>query len=163
MSRQQKISQIFMRNRNLFTALLCLLISITFHNQSSAQSTPQTEARKYSNEFLNIGVGARAFGMGNAHAGIVDDVTAGYWNPAALAQEGYHLNPELSLLHASYFANIATYNYLGFTMPVDDEGRRRFGVSLIRIGVDNIPNTLELIDENNNIDFDRISSFSQSI
>jgi hypothetical protein len=122
----------------------------------------QTEARKYSNEFLKIGIGARAFGMGNAQAGVVDDVTAGYWNPAALAQEGMHIYPEVALMHSAYFANIATYNYAGFTMPVDSTGRRRFGVTLIRIGVDDIQNTLDLIDQNGNIDYDRITSFSAS-
>ena len=52
--------------------------------------------QKYSNEFLSIGVGARAQGMGNAFIASVDDVTAGYWNPAGLASfgasEGMQLN-----------------------------------------------------------------------
>ncbi|MGZ4089775.1 MAG: hypothetical protein ACXVNO_03590, partial [Bacteroidia bacterium] len=39
-------------------------------------------ARKYSNEFLNIGVGARALGMGNANITSVEGVNSGYWNPA---------------------------------------------------------------------------------
>ena len=39
-------------------------------------------APKYSNEFLQIGVGANALGMSNASVAGVDDVTSGYWNPA---------------------------------------------------------------------------------
>ena len=41
-----------------------------------------TNAPKYSNEFLQIGVGARALGMGNSLVAGVNDVTAAYWNPA---------------------------------------------------------------------------------
>ena len=43
-----------------------------------------SQFRKYSNEFLNIGAGARGLGMGAAQAASVSDGTAGYWNPAAL-------------------------------------------------------------------------------
>ncbi|MEK7253297.1 MAG: hypothetical protein AAB316_01010, partial [Bacteroidota bacterium] len=45
-------------------------------------------AQKYSNEFLSIGVSARAQGMGNSVVASIDDVTAGYWNPAGLASFG---------------------------------------------------------------------------
>ena len=40
--------------------------------------------RKYSNEFLNIGAGARGLAMGSAQVASVNDGTAGYWNPAGL-------------------------------------------------------------------------------
>ncbi|HRD80451.1 MAG TPA: hypothetical protein PLL53_06815, partial [Saprospiraceae bacterium] len=42
-------------------------------------------AQKYSNEFLSIGVGARAQGMGMAVIAGGSDVTSGVWNPAGLA------------------------------------------------------------------------------
>ena len=35
--------------------------------------------------YLRMGVGARALGMGGAFAGVANDLTAGYWNPAGLA------------------------------------------------------------------------------
>jgi hypothetical protein len=44
----------------------------------------QATAPKYSNEFLSIGIGARALGMGRTQTAVVNDVTAGYWNPAGL-------------------------------------------------------------------------------
>ena len=47
-------------------------------------SSSSAQFRKYSNEFLNIGVGGRALGMGNTQVSIVQDATAGYWNPAGL-------------------------------------------------------------------------------
>ena len=67
------------------------------------------QGRKYSNEFLNIGVDARAMGMSNSVIASVNDVTAGYWNPAGLLDLE---DKQLSLMHASYFANIANYDYI---------------------------------------------------
>ncbi len=111
--------------------------------------------RKYSNEFMNIGVDAAAFGMANAVVASSMDVNSGYWNPAGLV----HLEDnQLSLMHASYFANIANYDYAAFAMPLDD--RSAVALSVIRFGVDDILNTTQLIDDQGNIDYNRISLFS---
>jgi len=76
-----------------------------------------TAQTKYSNEFLNIGVDAAALGMSNSVVSHTADVNSGYWNPAGLV----HLEDnELALLHSSYFANIANYNYIAFAKPLDD-------------------------------------------
>ena len=139
--------------------ITCFLI----FSQIFAQSTtpdPGSNAPKYSNEFLRIGIGARAFGMGNAQIAAASDVTAGYWNPAGLAAEDALDYPEVSLMHASYFANIANYNYLGFSIPVDTASRRRFAVTLIRMGIDDIPNTLQLVQPDGSIDYSKVTSFS---
>ena len=130
--------------KNLFAAFL--LISCTL----VAQTT-----RKYSNEFLNIGVDAAAFGMANAVVASSGDVNSGYWNPAGLLNLE---DKQLSLMHASYFANIANYDYAAFAMPLDDKSAVAF--SIIRFGVDDILNTTQLIDDQGNIDYDRISLFS---
>lgn len=139
----------------LFIAGLMFVLPLSVYSQSE----PKAESRKYSNEFLKIGVGARAFGMGHAMTAVSDDVHSGYWNPAGLV--GGSLRPEVSLMYSSYFANIATYNYGGFTLPLDSAGNKRFGVSVIRLGVDNIPNTLDLVS-NGNIDFNKVKAFSTS-
>ena len=49
-------------------------------------------ARVYVNEFLQIGVGARAMGMSQAQVSSVNDVTSGYWNPAGLMGLGNKLD-----------------------------------------------------------------------
>jgi hypothetical protein len=111
--------------------------------------------RKYSNEFMNIGVDAAALGMSNAVTASTNDVNSGYWNPAGLV----HLeDSQMSLMHASYFANIAQYDYAAFAMPIDD--RSAWGISLIRFGVDDILDTTQLIDSEGNIDYSRINLFS---
>lgn len=134
-----------LRLKNIVTLILCFF---------ALNLTAQT-VRKYSNEFMNIGVDAAALGMSNAVTAHTSDVNSGYWNPAGL------LNLEdnqLALMHSSYFANIANYDYAAFAMPLDD--RSAVGVSLIRFAVDDILNTTQLIDEQGNINYDRISLFS---
>lgn len=116
----------------------------------------QTSAPKYSNEFLSIGVGARALGMSNAQVTSVNDVTSGYWNPAGLTK--IEKDFQVGLMHAEYFAGIAAYDYGAFAAKIDSVSA--FSVSLVRFGVDDIPNTTQLIDADGNVDYDRISSFS---
>lgn len=130
--------------------LIISIVILSFHLKA------QTNAPKYSNEFLNIGVGARALGMGNAVGASSDDATAGYWNPTGLLNTNSDL--QLGLMHSEYFAGIAKYDFGGLAKTIDTASA--FGVSFIRFGVDNIPNTTELIDAQGNLDYDRITYFS---
>ncbi|MDN3202895.1 PorV/PorQ family protein [Algoriphagus sediminis] len=116
----------------------------------------QTIAPKYSNEFLNIGVGARALSMGGAQVSAVRDVTASYWNPAALTaiQHKY----EFSLMHSEYFGGVAQYDYLSFSTPIKSESQ--VAVSLIRFGVDDIPDTRFLYDANGALNYNNIQFFN---
>ena len=111
---------------------------------------------KYSNEFLNVGVGARALAMGNAHVASVNDVTSGYWNPSGLQLQSSNL--QVGLMHAEYFAGIAKYDFIGGAKRLDSNSVA--GITFIRFGVDNIPNTTELIDANGNIDYSRLKTFN---
>jgi hypothetical protein len=119
-------------------------------------SSALAQAPKYSNEFLSIGVGARALGMSNSNVVSVNDVTAGYWNPAGLLHIKTDYN--VALMHAQYFAGIAKYDYAGFAKRIDSSSV--FSVNIIRFGVDNIPNTTELIDAQGNVNYDRITTFT---
>lgn len=113
----------------------------------------QTIAPKYSNEFLKIGVGARAFAMGGGMTAIAEDVTAGYWNPAGLI--ALPRNYEVSVMHSEYFASIAKYDYAGFSAKIDSVSR--IGFTFIRLGVDDIPNTLNF-KEGNTFNYSNITS-----
>lgn len=123
---------------------------------SLLSSTSFAQIRKYSNEFLNIGVGARALGMSNAQIVSVDDVTSGYWNPAGLAS--IENNMQLAGMHSAYFGGLTNYDYGALARKIDTIGGLSIG--LVRFGVDDIPNTSQLIDAQGNIDYDRITSFS---
>jgi len=113
------------------------------------------KAKVYSNEFLNIGVDARALALGNSVLASADNVSAGYWNPSGLSNVK---NQQVALMHAAYFANIAQYEYMAYAKALND--KTGVSVSLIRFGVDNIMNTTRLIDAQGNIDYDNITYFS---
>ena len=134
------------------TKLVLALLSILLFAGTNlyAQSAP-----KYSNEFLSIGVGARAFGMSNSVIASVEDVTAGYWNPSALVKQEDKI--QLSFMHSALFSGIANYDYLGISTKVNDNAALSF--SMIRFGVDGIPNTLDLV-RNGQIDYNRVTEFS---
>ena len=114
---------------------------------------------KYSNEFLNIGAGARGMSMGNAQVASVSDGTAGYWNPAALAD--IRTSPQLNLMHAEYFAGIGKYDYANLVLPLKDN-KRTLGLTLLRFAVDDIPNTVFLVQPDGSIDFSNITTFSSA-
>jgi hypothetical protein len=130
--------------------LICLLLTVI-------SVSVRAQFRKYSNEFLNIGAGARGLAMGGAQVASVNDGTSGYWNPAGLT----HIKdyPVLTFMHAEYFAGIGKYDYASLVIPVTDK-KRTVGISILRFGVDDIPNTLFLVEPDGSINYNNIRSFS---
>jgi len=129
------------------------VIGLFFCLSASAQFT------KYSNEFLNIGAGARGMAMAGAQVATVSDGTAGYWNPAALAN--IRDNPQLSLMHAEYYAGIGKYDFANLVLPLKDN-KRTIGLTLLRFAVDDIPNTVFLVQPDGTVNFDNITTFSSA-
>lgn len=114
---------------------------------------------KYSNDFLNIGAGARGLGMGNAQVATVNDATAGYWNPAGLMEVSGR--PQVDLMHAEYFAGIGKYDYAAVAFPLADK-KHVLGLTILRFGVDNIPNTLFLVGPDGSVNYNNITTFSSA-
>lgn len=133
---------------------------------TSAQS--QTVISKYAGEFMAIGVGGRALGMGGAFTAVANDVTAGYYNPAGLANLNY---PQIALMHSEQFGNLVNYDYGAVAIPFGTD--MSFGLSVMRLGVDGIPDTRQALidgttgtqifdirDPNARLNTDLISEFS---
>ena len=118
--------------------------------------TSQINTPKYSNEFLNIGVGARSLAMSNSVITSTNSAMSGYLNPANLIKNKNDI--QIGLMHAEYFAGIAKYDFGSIAKRIDYKSS--FGFSFLRFGVDNIPNTSELIDAQGNVNYDRVSYFS---
>ena len=96
--------------------------------------------------------------MGGSTIASVNDVTAAYWNPAGMV--GKIDNRQIMLMHAEYFSRIANYDYGAMVSRIDH--RSAMGITFLRLGVDDIPNTLNLIDPSGNINYANITSFSSA-
>lgn len=96
-------------------------------------------AGKYAAEFLRIGVGSRALGMGGAFVAVADDGTASYWNPAGLGNLPQH---QIHFSHVQMFDNLAHHNFANLSFKVGSN--IGLGISWIRLSVDNIPRYSEL-------------------
>lgn len=115
-------------------------------------------SQKYSNEFLAIGVGGRAHGMSGAQTALTDDITAAYWNPAGLS----HIQAPLQAgaMHAEWFGGVGKYDWIGFGKSLGRERKAYLAFSLIRLGIDNIPYTINLVNTDGTINYDNVTEFS---
>ncbi len=143
---------------------LILAVSVFILSVISSTAFSQGSGNKYAGEFLSIGVGGRPSGMGGAYVAIVNDVTAGYWNPSLLSKLEY---PQLALMHDARFGNLVNYNYGAVGIPFGKNAS--LGFSVIMMGIDGIPDTRNaLIDLNGNgildpgerLDYDKITEFN---
>ena len=111
--------------------------------------------KKYSNEFLQIGAGARSLSLSKAVVASSANSSSIYWNPSSLVDL---TESEIELMHASYFAGIANFDQFSYAKKVNQTDA--VGVMLLRFGVDDIMNTANLIDNEGNVDYNRIELFS---
>lgn len=130
----------FMRNYLWTVLLLAAAMQQSAFGQGFANA-------KYASEFLSLGVGARSAALGGAGTGFSDDVTAGYFNPAALSLVKY---PQIAIFHESRFGGLSNYDYAAATLPI--AFNQTVALSAFRIGYgDDIKDTRgALIDQNGN-------------
>jgi hypothetical protein len=115
-------------------------------------------SQKYSNEFLSIGAGARAHGLSGAQVALSDDITAAYWNPAGLARISAPM--QAAAMHAEWFGGVGQYDYLSFGKSLRGANSEYLAFSLIRLGIDNIPYTINLVNADGTINYDNVTEFS---
>jgi len=124
----------FARSAIVYMALLGVLAVMLAPGQASAT--------KYAGSFMENGGGARALGMGGAFTAVADDPSTTFWNPAGLATLK---DRELLLMHSERFGDLIDRDFIAYTQPVgwsifggESAG---IGLSLIRLGIDDIPFT----------------------
>ncbi len=141
--------------------IVVLLLVVSVARPAASQSIA-----KYAGEFMAIGVGGRALGLGSSQVALASDATAGYWNPAALARIDF---PELILMHDERFGSLVNYDYAAVAIPYGTD--QSFGLSLMRLGVDGISDTRNalidysgsgILDASNRIDYTKVTSFNSA-
>ncbi len=110
--------------------------------------TGSARATKYAGAFMENGGGARALGMAGSFTAVADDPSATFWNPAGLANLD---RAEVLIMHSERFGDLIDRDFAAFTQPVEwsllgGEGAG-IGISLIRLGVDDIPFTDHLTEQ----------------
>ncbi len=103
----------------ILLASLCIGMSIAMGQGSANNSGASGSA------FLNIGVGARAMGMGGAVASFIDDPTALYWNPSGIAGID---RIEIAAEQNRWVADMQ-HSFFGAVVPLTDQFK--FGASVI--------------------------------
>lgn len=93
---------------------------------ASPRGWGQTKIGTTAAQFLGIGVGPRATGMGGAYAASSDDVTSAYWNPGALAQSG---RSQLMFSNSQWLVD-TKFRWLGIMMSFDENA---VGLSLTQL------------------------------
>ena len=88
-------------------------------------------------QFLRIGVGARAAGMGEAYCAVSGDALSIHWNPAGLSQM---TSSQVAFAHLEWFQGIG-YEFLGYAQPVGKKASVGAAYYLLHTG--DIKKTLE--------------------
>jgi hypothetical protein len=105
-------------------------------------------AAKYAGEFMVHGGGARALALGGAFAAVADDPSTVFWNPAGLTGIDRR---QVLLMHAERFGDLIDRDFGAYVQPVGwsllGGAEGGFGVSFIRLGLDDIPLTAHLSDQ----------------
>ncbi|MGF1670446.1 MAG: PorV/PorQ family protein [Balneolaceae bacterium] len=136
-----------MKYKFLFIVLISL-IAVPAYSQNFVNA-------KFGGDFLSVGAGARALGMGSAYSAIAADVTAAYWNPAGLADVE---SIDIAYMHSERFAGVVSYDYGAVALPLRT-GDAVLAISFFRQGVDNIKNTLNAFDKERNLPRENAEAF----
>ena len=109
---------------------LVLLVAATVLLTGGLSAQQDNKAGTTAAQFLKIGVGARAAGMGDAVVALSRDPGAMYWNVSGLTAV-----PSMSLLvtHTRWFADI-THQYFGLVLPVGDDHRFGVNATILNLG-----------------------------
>lgn len=116
----------------------------------------KAQVRKYSNDFLNLAGNAAYRGTGNS--GISNNTPSDFifTNATAFRSDGKQWVADFT--HASVFNNLQMYDCMSVAYSPDS--LTTLGIGLLRVGVDDIQNTLQFISPNGTPDYSRISLFS---
>ncbi len=99
-------------------------------------------ATKYAGAFMADGGGARALGMGSAFVAVADDPSATFFNPAGLAGQEKR---SLLIMHSERFGKLINRDFASYVHPLGGDAEQTLGLTVIRLGLDNIPFTDKLV------------------
>jgi hypothetical protein len=141
-----------MKIKKTFSVTSIFVLSLGLMGFLALLSPQHSYAKKYAGEFMAVGGGARALGMGGAFAAVADDASAVFWNPSGIS--GFDQMQAL-FMHSERFGQLVNYNFASFVMPTSILAKEReasFGFALIHLGIDDIIITsgIPILNDNGN-------------
>ena len=106
--------------------LVLALLPGALFGQSFSSSAKGTTAA----DFLQLGVGGRAMGLGGAYTAVADDASALYWNPAGLASVEKRA---ATVMHAAYLES-SFYDYAAYAQNLGKYGAFGAGFQYLNAG-----------------------------
>lgn len=117
---------------------LILLLAAMYAFSLAGIAQQQHKSGTAAAQFLKIGVGGKGIAMAGATAGIVDDASAMYWNPAGLVRvEGVSMFAG----HTEWFADLR-HQFFSVVLPLGEN--QRIGVGATIMTMDDMEITTEL-------------------
>jgi hypothetical protein len=119
-----------------FFIVIALFAVFIMNTGAHAQLTQSiTKVGTTAAQFLKIGAGVRAVGMGGAFTAVANDVTALYWNPAGIAT--IPGGGEATFNHAEWLAETA-YDFAAVTLNVENFGTLGLSITSFRVPEDDV-------------------------
>jgi len=129
-----------MTKKTFIIAIRIFLLTLVVAGGAMGQLIPNLGGQRAgisAYQFLKIGVGARAVGLGESFIAIEDDASALYWNPAGLVQFN---DNQVIVAHAEYVVDIK-HEFFGSVYHLSSNDA--VGVSVTSLHMDEMPVTTE--------------------
>lgn len=110
--------------------LIALFLILGINNLFSQIGANLTKTGTTAAQFLKIGVGSRALGMGGSTVASPNDISTVYWNPAGLA---LITNREAAFSHIDWLLDV-NYDYAAFGIHFEDFGTLGAFVGVMTMG-----------------------------
>ncbi|OGU69027.1 MAG: hypothetical protein A2279_14835 [Stygiobacter sp. RIFOXYA12_FULL_38_9] len=120
-----------------FFLLITVSVFILFSNNKlySQLFRNITKVGTTAGQFLKIGPGARALGMGGTYVGISDDIYAAYYNPAGIAiSKG---NGQVTFNHSQWLADV-NYDFAAASLNMESLGTLFMTVTSLRVSEEKV-------------------------
>lgn len=108
--------------KTFLLTLICLLVAISLN------------AGRYAGDYMIIGSGVRAMGMGGAFAALADDGSAVFWNASGISAIRQR---EATAMHAFLYNGLASYDNITYVQPLPNDVS--IGLNLTRLTISKIP------------------------
>ncbi|MCQ2251934.1 MAG: hypothetical protein MJZ61_00645 [Bacteroidales bacterium] len=116
----------------------------------------EAQVVNYANDFLELGGFSASQALGNSDFSLICNSGAVFCNPAGLLSGDFSY--DFQAMHNRYLDGLASHDMISAAHQVDTS--LALGLGIMRVGIDNIQNTINLVDAGGGFNYDGITYFS---